>query len=182
MSLIREFAFYPTLFYNLVRNKINCDCAWYTRIDATVILGALPFKSMIDTLVSEEKVGGVVCLNQHHEIDHDWVAQGPDWEKAGVEFYWLPLPYFFYSATIVDIQKAVQFINQFEGSGKSVYVHCKAGRGRSATVVACYLMQKHGWDPDAAVTFLKQKRYQVVIRYAHQQTLTDFFKDLNREK
>ena len=29
----------------------------------------------------------------------------------------------------------------FSASGDSVYVHCKAGRTRSATVVACYLMK-----------------------------------------
>ena len=28
--------------------------------------------------------------------------------------------------------------------GPSVYVHCKAGRTRSATLVGCYLMQKNG--------------------------------------
>ena len=32
--------------------------------------------------------------------------------------------------------------------GPSVYVHCKAGRTRSATLVGCYLMQKNGWDWD----------------------------------
>lgn len=44
--------------------------------------------------------------------------------------------------------KGVEFINKFvaqksvEGGGPqpTVYVHCKAGRTRSATLVACYLM------------------------------------------
>lgn len=46
---IYNFLYYPTLAYNLVRNKIGpTDWPWYSRIDETVILGALPFKSMID--------------------------------------------------------------------------------------------------------------------------------------
>ena len=36
------------------------------------------------------------------------------------------------------LRKGVSFINDVE-DGK-VYVHCKAGRTRSATLVACYLM------------------------------------------
>jgi len=39
------------------------------------------------------------------------------------------------------LKKGVSFINEIAGSGGSVYVHCKAGRTRSATLVGCYLMQ-----------------------------------------
>ena len=37
--------FYPTLFYNVLMEKISSR-NWYDRIDETVILGALPFRSM----------------------------------------------------------------------------------------------------------------------------------------
>ena len=48
MGLITQLAFYPTLGYNMARNYWNNNWwPWYSRIDDTVILGALPFKSMI---------------------------------------------------------------------------------------------------------------------------------------
>lgn len=39
--------FYPTLAYNVLMEKITSR-QWYNRVDETVILGALPFKSMTD--------------------------------------------------------------------------------------------------------------------------------------
>lgn len=37
--------FYPTLFYNVMMEKITSR-RWYDRMDDTVILGALPFQGM----------------------------------------------------------------------------------------------------------------------------------------
>ena len=39
------------------------------------------------------------------------------------------------------IQRGVAFIEEMNQNEKTVYVHCKAGRGRSTTLVACYLMK-----------------------------------------
>lgn len=39
--------FYPTLFYNVVMEKITSR-RWYDRIDDHIILGALPFKRMTE--------------------------------------------------------------------------------------------------------------------------------------
>ena len=39
--------FYPTLAYNVVMEKVSSR-HWFTRVDQTVILGALPFKSMTE--------------------------------------------------------------------------------------------------------------------------------------
>ena len=39
------------------------------------------------------------------------------------------------------IEEGLKFIEKIKQEGHSVYVHCKAGRGRSATLVACYLMK-----------------------------------------
>lgn len=49
--MLTSITFYPTLAYNLLRNFIqpNTWC-WYNRIDDNVIVGALPFKSMIKDL------------------------------------------------------------------------------------------------------------------------------------
>ena len=37
--------------------------------------------------------------------------------------------------------EGVRFINDNISKGGRVYVHCKAGRSRSATLVGCYLME-----------------------------------------
>lgn len=69
----------------------------------------------------------------------------------GVEFLQLATTDIFATPCQQKLIEGVKFINKFakqsnvingDGmSGCSVYVHCKAGRTRSATLVGCYLMQ-----------------------------------------
>lgn len=40
-----------------------------------------------------------------------------------------------------NLQKGVEFALQHQQQGTSVYIHCKAGRSRSATVAAAYLIK-----------------------------------------
>ncbi len=48
-----ELAFLPTLGYNLVRNYLQADkWPWYSRIDSVLLVGGLPFKSMISEVHS----------------------------------------------------------------------------------------------------------------------------------
>lgn len=46
--------------------------------------------------------------------------------------------------TLTNLQRGVQFALKYQSLGQSVYVHCKAGRSRSATMVAAYLIQVGG--------------------------------------
>jgi protein-tyrosine phosphatase len=42
----------------------------------------------------------------------------------------------------LHIQSAVSFIRKIESEGNSVYVHCRAGHGRSAAAVFAWLLYK----------------------------------------
>ena len=48
-----------------------------------------------------------------------------------------------------------------------VLVHCSAGRQRSATVVAAYLMKYHGLDLDTTLEFMKGKKPDVFFPEAN---------------
>ena len=43
------------------------------------------------------------------------------------------------------------------------YVHCKAGRGRSTTLVLCYLIRQMQMSPEEAYAFVQAKRPQVCL-------------------
>lgn len=47
--------------------------------------------------------------------------------------------------------------------GELTYVHCKAGRGRSTTLVICYLVRQMQMSPEAAYEFVRTKRPQVCL-------------------
>uniref|UniRef100_A0ABI7Y914 Protein tyrosine phosphatase mitochondrial 1 n=2 Tax=Felinae TaxID=338152 RepID=A0ABI7Y914_FELCA len=61
--------FYPTLLYTLFRGKVpgRARRDWYHRIDPTVLLGALPLRSMTRRLVQDENVRGVITMNEEYE-------------------------------------------------------------------------------------------------------------------
>lgn len=63
------------------------------------------------------------------------------WKDHGVEFLQLSTTDIFETPCQEKLQQGVLFIDKFKKNGGSVYVHCKAGRTRSATLVGCYLMQ-----------------------------------------
>lgn len=45
--MLARASFYPTLFYNVLMERVSAR-RWWDRIDDNVILGALPFRSMAD--------------------------------------------------------------------------------------------------------------------------------------
>ncbi|XP_077984728.1 phosphatidylglycerophosphatase and protein-tyrosine phosphatase 1-like [Glandiceps talaboti] len=165
--------FYPTLFYNVVMSKVSSR-RWYDRIDSTVILGALPFRSMTKQLVDEENVRGVITLNEDYETKY-WVNSTQEWADAGVEQLRLSTRDFTGSPTLDNVNKAINFINEIKDKNQSVYIHCKAGRTRSATIVACYLMKNNKWSPQEAYEDIKSKRSHIIIRQKQWDTLREYY-------
>jgi Swiss Army Knife protein, DSP-PTPase phosphatase domain len=59
---------------------------------------------------------------------------------------------------VAKLEAAVGFIEEQLKSGRAVAVHCLAGKGRTMTTIAAYLMKKEGLDPDEAVQKVREIR------------------------
>lgn len=174
-TMFARLSFYPTLLYNVLMEKVTAR-RWYDRVDDLVILGALPFRSMTGQLMEQEKVRGVVTMNEDYELSL-WVNGKKEWEELGVQFLQLSTTDIFESPSQEKLLQGVRFVRSFENTGHSVYVHCKAGRTRSATLVGCYLMAKHKWDPEKAVDFIRSKREHILLRSRQMEALQEFYQD-----
>jgi len=158
-GMFGRLSFYPTLMYNVVMERVSSR-QWFDRIDSNVILGALPFRSMVDQL-KEENVVGIVSMNEDYEL-RVFSHQTEGWESVGIRFLQLPTRDIFEAPCQEKLKLGVEFIKGLQGKG-TVYVHCKAGRTRSATLVACYLMEVNQWDPTQAVRHIQNCRPHILL-------------------
>ncbi|KAM6158299.1 phosphatidylglycerophosphatase and protein-tyrosine phosphatase 1 [Rhynchocyon petersi] len=167
--------FYPTLLYTLFRGKVpgpgHRD--WYHRVDSTVLLGALPLRSMTRRLVQGENVRGVITMNEEYETRF-LCNSSKEWKEVGVEQLRLSTVDMTGVPTVAHLKKGVQFALKYKSLGQCVYVHCKAGRSRSATMVAAYLIQVHNWSPEEAVSFLTKIRSHIHVRPGQLEVLKEF--------
>ncbi|EDV53969.1 phosphatidylglycerophosphatase and protein-tyrosine phosphatase 1 [Drosophila erecta] len=187
-AMFARVSFYPTLLYNVLMEKASAR-NWYDRIDEHVILGALPFRSQANDLIEKENMKAVVSMNEDYELTA-FSNNTEKWRKLGIEFLQLATTDIFESPNQEKLFRGVEFINKFlpvkqridglsssyqpENVG-SVYVHCKAGRTRSATLVGCYLMMKNGWTPDQAVDHMRQCRPHILLHTKQWDALRLFY-------
>lgn len=178
VRMLARISFFPTLFYNVLMEKVTSR-RWYDPIDNHVILGALPFPYVARKLINDEGIKGVVSMNETYEL---WLAYDKKkWNKSNVEFLQLATTDIFEVISQEKLEQGVAFIKKFSDINLSVYVHCKAGRTRSATLVGCYLMQKNNWTPDRAIDFMRQKRPHVLLK-EQQRLAMQMFYDNNVKK
>lgn len=161
-----KLVYYPTLFWNVLLGRILKKRRWWDSIDDHVIVGALPFRRDVTQLV-QLGVTGVVNTCQ------EYAGPAREYSSSRIEQLWIPTIDFTHP-TLEHVERAVEFIQQHADQGGKVYVHCKAGRARSGTVVVCWLIHSEGIDRDAAQLRLLQKRPHSNPRIAQRPVVIEF--------
>ncbi|KAK7105228.1 phosphatidylglycerophosphatase and protein-tyrosine phosphatase 1-like [Littorina saxatilis] len=172
-EIFARVAFYPTLFYTYVMSRVTSR-QWYSRVDQWVVVGGLPIKSIAQQLVSEENIKGVVSLTQDFETEGITPSE-KEWNDMGVEQLMASTVDFTGTPSQENIRRSVDFMMQHRQKNNSVYVHCKAGRTRSVTVVACYLIHVNQMTPEEAVDFVKSKRPHIWLREKQLKSIHAFY-------
>jgi len=97
------------------------------------------------------------------------------WKEGGIKQLQLPTPDF-ETISLEQIQRGVAFIDWNIQNNRSVYVHCKAGRGRSALIEMCYLIKHHEYTADEAFKLIRENRKQAGFKDtdSKMQTLKEF--------
>ncbi|XP_062206795.1 phosphatidylglycerophosphate phosphatase PTPMT2-like isoform X1 [Phragmites australis] len=150
--------FYPTLLYNVLRNRFEADFRWWDRVDQCVLLGAVPFPSDVPHL---KKLGvqGVVTLNEPYET----LVSTSLYQAHDIDHLVIPTRDYLFAPSLEDICRAIDFIHRNAAQGGTTYVHCKAGRGRSTTIVLCYLIKYRSMTPEAALDHVRSIRPRVLL-------------------
>lgn len=135
-AVVSKALFWPTLPIT-VSKRVG---RWVTRIDETVVLGGAPFGFLgyPEKLRDDYGVKGVINMCEEY--------RGPikQYKELGMEELYLPTTDHF-EPSREDILSALSFMKRHQAMGNNVYVHCRAGHGRSGAVVFAWMLLK---DPE----------------------------------
>ncbi|KAK9767505.1 hypothetical protein K7432_002649 [Basidiobolus ranarum] len=158
IGLVARTQFYVSLWYNkLLAQTLSplSGWTWWNRVDQYVLIGALPDETLVKEL--KETVNLKYVVNMCKEFDE----LSPLYKKLNItqlrletEDFTLP--------TLENIRVGIEYIEKcVKQADGTIYVHCKAGRGRSATLLVCYLLSHYDLTPEEAQLQLIKSRAQV---------------------
>lgn len=141
-------------------------------MDRTLVMGVAP--SIISVKASTLHALGIKgVVNVADEF------RGPldDYARYGIKELWLPTADHF-EPSLADLKEAVRFISIFKERNEKVYVHCKAGHGRSAAVAFCWLLTQNPESTPEEISAKMLKRRKVRRTLHLQPSSLAFFEEL----
>ncbi len=158
------------LAFNDFMNKFTWD--WWNEIGkfekGKLFLGALPIKRLtgrndLEKLLDYENIHAVLSVTEVFENRAKGLmtsAITPDeWESQGIKQLQI-LSADFETISIENINRGIEYIHWNLKNSRNIYVHCKAGRGRSALIEMCYLVKYHNMTAEEAFKTIKNARPQ----------------------
>ena len=164
--LVSRLIYWPTFWWNALLGRVLKRRNWWDEVNENLILGAVPLRQDVPQL-AELGITGVVNTCDEYDGPQDLYAQ------YSIEQLWIPTVDF-NPPSLESVTAGVAFIDRHIRGGGKVYVHCKAGRARSATVVLCYLMAHEGMTAEAAQQHLLDARPHVNPQLPSRQVVQDF--------
>jgi rhodanese-related sulfurtransferase len=138
--------------------------AWFSQIEPRLWLGGAPTYQRDYEAI--RTLGITAVLDTRAERS----SQGDFYDAHGISHRRFLVP----DVTVPDeavLTEAVAWIEAQLADDRTVLVHCAKGRGRSATVLAAYLMKTDGYSFDAVRDLLQTKRALVKLEDRHRRVL-----------
>ena len=125
---------------------------------ARLFLGSLPSNKNGDLeRLQQEGVQGVLSINEpweRHNFGDSEPVTPEQWSEQGIHYQGIDV----HDHSLLprdQLDTSADFIRDELDAGRSVYVHCRAGVGRSAMGIAAYLIREAAMEPDDAATQIK---------------------------
>ena len=162
LSMWRKLRFEVTFLYTVKTGGHD----WWTPVTQEIILGAIPLDHHLLHL-RENRVTHLITLLEPFEQRPGLVTPLSETRllQHGIKRTTIPTQDFS-PVEATHIANCVGLLHDQSKAGNKTYVHCKAGRGRSATIVVAYLL-RHGIDGQIfssareAYAYLKKIRPQI---------------------
>ena len=134
---------------------------WYDQITDHLWLGGAPTYDRDYAFLFDHGIGAVVDIRNERSDDLTlYDAKGVTHLKLRVPDMHMPPP--------DTLTEGVRWMKDQIDQGRVVYVHCAKGRGRSAALVAAYLMKHHEMSYEQAKSLMKGIRPLVKLEARHE--------------
>lgn len=133
-----------------------------------IFIGAAPnqFGTLLEELKKLDKEIAILSFltkQENQPVGCSLPYTKSDYKHLGIEFHNAEVPDHTQPG-FKDLNEAADFIYQQVLAGKTVYIHCRAGVGRSAAAIAAYLIKYHGYTIEEAVAAVQRSRPQATIK------------------
>eukprot|EP01041_Mallomonas_annulata_P009645 gene9645-20046_t len=164
--------FYPTFPITALLRFGN----YWTHIDDTLVLGCAPLQ-ILGHPQALYKMGVRGVINMCDEYG------GPQrsYDSVGIKQLRL-ITVDHFEPTLSQMQEAVKFISFYRSKGEQVYLHCKAGHGRAASIALCWLLSKNPQLNAQDGNILLSSKRKVRKTLFKQTNIKAFYESLVRER
>ena len=180
-----------SLMYNIASNWYNPNNEWWTEMTERVYVGAIPLKdnSLLSYYYKNESHGvilknlgitDVISINKKFELNSRTLISNPvlndEWKSLEITQHIFETSDF--EAIDLDIiEECVNLMEQLlKDVYKKIYLHCKAGRGRSMIIYICYMLKKNKTSSvDDILRYVNEKRSISSLNSQQLQNINDYW-------
>lgn len=156
--------FFPLIRFNYERIQGH---RWFDQITPQLWLGGAPHYARDYKFLLDNGITAVLNIRAEREDDvHLYRQHDITYKQIKVLDVTVP------SEEMIEL--GVEFVREQIEDGRNVLVHCAKGRGRSATILAAYLMKYEGLTVDEANQKMKAIRPLTKLEGRHRHRLTQW--------
>jgi protein-tyrosine phosphatase len=146
---------------------------WFSQITPQLWLGGAPTYRRDYAALLDLDITAVVNVRAEREDETDF------FDKHDIKHVQYKVP----DIMVPDediLTQAVNWVKAQIDDGRTVLIHCAKGRGRSATILAAYLMREEQLSYDEAKALMKQKRPLTKLEGRHRRVLEAWLAEQNK--